>query len=302
MGWGTFNTSSYVNYSNSVTRNLDGTEKSLREVFKQREIHESLDPSKIVIRESCDSDDSPMSLPIIIALDVTGSMGYIAQSMVSTQLGSLMEGIINEPSIKYPHMMFMAVGDIACDRVPLQVSQFEADIRIAQQLTQIFVEGGGGGNDTESYDLPWYFAAKKTKTDSFNKRGKKGYIFTIGDEMPPNGVRKEQFSKVFGSSLQESTYSAADLLNMAEEQYDVFHIIVEEGNYARYCLNKVVSAWKNLLGRKALCLNDYTKLSEVIVSAIRVNEGEDPDNIINSIQDTSVKKAVSNAFYKGNTQ
>lgn len=300
MGMGTFSASAYRSYAKATTTNYDGSVKSVKEVFTQRNIHDSLDPKKIVLRESCDSEDSPESLPIIIGLDVTGSMGHIAHSMVSTQLGTLMEGILDEPSIKYPHMMFMAVGDAACDRVPLQVSQFEADIRIAQQLTNIYVEGGGGGNDTESYDLPWYFAATKTKIDSFDKRGKKGYIFTIGDEMPPAGVSSSGLLHTFGSHFQHSNYTSQQLLEMAQEKYNVFHIIVEEGSFARRALNRVVPAWKQLLGKRALCLKDYTKLSDVILAAIRVNEGEFPIDVVNSIQDGKVKDVIDHALFSNN--
>ncbi len=59
-------------------------------------------------------------------------------------------------------MMVMGIGDAWCDRVPLPVTPFETDIRIARQLEQIFLEHGGGGNNFESYNLPWYFAAKRT--------------------------------------------------------------------------------------------------------------------------------------------
>lgn len=297
---GTFSNVAYRAYASSTTTNYDGTAKSVHQVFTQRTVHGDLDPRKIVLRESCDSEDSPESFPIIIGLDVTGSMGYIAKDMVATQLGTLMEGILDEPSIKYPHMMFMAVGDAECDNVPLQVSQFEADIRIAQQLTNIFVESGGGGNDTESYDLPWYFAATKTKIDSFDKRGKKGYIFTIGDEMPPKGVTSRGLVTTFGTSFQESSYTSEQLLDMAQEKYHVFHIIVEEGSFARRALNRVVPAWKKLLGKRALCLKDYTKLSDVILAAIRVNEGEFPIDVVNSIQDSKTKDMVDHALFSNN--
>ncbi|HAO33838.1 MAG TPA: hypothetical protein DCQ84_12920, partial [Candidatus Competibacteraceae bacterium] len=58
-------------------------------------------------------------------------------------------------------------------------------IRIARQLRRLWLEKGGGGNACESYTLPWYFAATHTAIDCFEKRGKKGYLFTVGDEEPP---------------------------------------------------------------------------------------------------------------------
>lgn len=296
MGWGSFNRDAYTLYASASTMRMDGTAKSIREVFKQKTVHDDLDAKRIVLRESCDSEDHPESLPIIIGLDVTGSMGMIAHEIVKDQLGRLMEGILDEESIQHPHLMFMAIGDAACDDIPLQASQFESDIRIAQQLTDIYLEGGGGGNDTESYDLPWYFAATKTKIDSFDKRDKKGYLFTIGDEMSPAGVTKLQLERTFGTG-QYTDLTSGQMLEMAKEKYDVFHVIVEEGTYAKRELTKVCKSWTNLLGKRAIRLVNYKYLSEVIVSVIRVNEGEDPENVIDSFQDTKVKDVIRHALY-----
>jgi hypothetical protein len=87
---------------------------------------------------------------------------------------------------------------------------------------------------------------------------------------------------------------------MAQEKYHVFHIIVEEGSFARRALNRVVPAWKKLLGKRALCLKDYTKLSDVILAAIRVNEGEFPIDVVNSIQDSKTKDMVDHALFSNN--
>src|SRR4051812_3818980 len=45
-------------------------------------MHPDLDPKNIVIRESVDSPANPNSTPIIVAVDVTGSMGILATVLV----------------------------------------------------------------------------------------------------------------------------------------------------------------------------------------------------------------------------
>src|SRR5690606_25429877 len=114
----------------------------------------------------------------------TGSMGEIAGILAREGLGTLVESILDRKPVSDPHIMVMGVGDSSCDHAPLQASQFEPDIRVAEQLKNIYLEGGGGGNRHESYTLPWYFAAEKTDIDCV-KHGKKGIIFTFGDEECP---------------------------------------------------------------------------------------------------------------------
>lgn len=72
-------------------------------------------------------------------------------------------------------------------------------------------------------------------------------------------------------------------------------MIVEQGHFAMRHLDSVVSKWSNLLGQHALRLSDYTKLSEIIVSAIQVTEGDSVDKVVKSWSgDTSlvVAKAI----------
>ena len=58
--------------------------------------------------------------------------------------------------------LVMGIGDLAYDSAPIQASQFESDVRIAEQLDKIYFEGGGGGNAYESYTGVWYFGLKHT--------------------------------------------------------------------------------------------------------------------------------------------
>lgn len=268
MGSGTFDAGMYASFSAS-TRG-----KSTEEVYSAREMDKSLNPLGVKIRESRDSADHPYSTPIIVGIDVTGSMGMIADYLAREGLGTLFNGILDRKPVTDPQLMFMAIGDANYDRAPLQVSQFESDNRIVDQLTKIWIEHGGGGNSFESYNLPWYFAATHTVTDAMEKRGKRGYLFTIGDEQVPDPLTKDQIKKFIGDDVQ-SDLSSDDLLRMAQRDYDVFHVIIEEGSHARRYPDVVSSGWRNLLGQKVINLSDHKKLSEVIVSAIEVTEGAD---------------------------
>ena len=198
MGGGSWASTGRSYYSDTSIRAKSAS--NVKEVFKSSRINKALDPKDVKPRESCDSKDNPESTAIILALDVTGSMGNIAHEIASKGLGSLIEGIFQRKPVTDPHIMFMAVGDANCDSAPLQVSQFECDHRIVEQLTQIFVEQGGGGNCFESYDLPWYFAGTRTAIDCFKKRGHKGYLFTMGDEFPPDGLKADQRKEIFSTS------------------------------------------------------------------------------------------------------
>ncbi|MCY1166930.1 hypothetical protein D9M73_68840 [compost metagenome] len=268
MGAGTFDPGAYASFSAS-TRS-----KTTDEIYSSKSINSSLDPRGVKLRESRDSADNPQATPLIVAVDVTGSMGMIADVIAREGLGTLFTSILDRKPITDPHVMFMAVGDANTDRAPLQVSQFEADNRIVEQLTQIWLEKGGGGNSFESYNLPWYFAAMHTEHDSFVKRGKRGYLFTIGDEEVPAALTRDQIKAVCGDDI-EATLSTADLLAMAQRTYDVFHIVVMEGSHARQYGDRVAAGWKNLLGQRVIFLSDHKRLAETIVSAIEVAEGRD---------------------------
>ncbi len=274
MGYGRFTSTDWDSFTAHRTAG-----RSRNDVFS-RGLRATMDPRLLTagVRESRDSPDNPDSTPVIVGLDVTGSMGMIAEAIARRGLRTLFESIYDRQPVPDPHVMFMGVGDATCDQAPLQVSQFEADIRIAEQLVDLWLEGGGGGNSSESYTLPWLFAALHTATDAWSKRGRKGYLFTIGDEEPPEVLTAREQRRVLGQG-QRDLYTP-DVLRLVSRQWEVFHIIVEQGSHCQSGgLDRVVRKWTGLLGQRALRLVDYTRLPEVIVSAMQVNEGRNLDDV-----------------------
>lgn len=239
--------------------------KSASEIFTQnalRMAHESMNPNGVIFREARDSDVHPNTVPIILGLDVTGSMGHIPHELIKEGLPKLMGGII-QGDVPDPALLFLGIGDHECDRYPLQVGQFESgDKELDMWLTRTYIEGGGGGNAGESYLLAWYFAAFHTKIDAFEKRGQKGLLFTVGDEPGLKTLPASAIKEIMGQGQQ--TYTHLELLAEAQKRYDVYHISVLHSGQA---INADVE-WKELLGQNCLSIEDHREIPNVIKKII----------------------------------
>jgi hypothetical protein len=294
MGGGRFDTHDWAktrsNYSYSAKPTVD-------HIYTSRDMNPALDPKSITIRESRDSDANPQSTALIVGLDVTGSMGMVLDVMARQSLGTLVEEIYNRKPISDPHVMVMGIGDCECDRAPLQVTQFEAENQpLVTQMESIFLERGGGGNHHESYAAAWLFAAMKTSIDCFEKRGKRGYLFTVGDEGPTPKLFGQHIRGFLGLN-ETGDMDGRAILEKAQMTYDVFHVMVEEGSHFRQYGDRVRREWTEILGERAISLRDHEKLAEVVVSAIQVAEGAAHDDVVKSWSgDTSlvVADAIKN--------
>lgn len=248
------------------SESLGYTTKSADEIFEQnhkRQIHESMVASKALLREARDSDVHPHSVPIILALDVTGSMGHIPHYLVKEGLPNLMAGIIQR-GVADPQILFLPVGDHECDRYPLQVSQFESgDAELDMWLTRTYIESGGGGNLGESYNLAYYFGAMHTVTDAWEKRKEKGFLFTIGDEPCLNSLPASAIREIMGTTPQTG-YSTKELLEKAQEKYHVYHLHVMEGS-AGY---RSLKYWQELLGQHCIRVDNHQEISKIVAEIV----------------------------------
>lgn len=260
MGFGTYSITS------SVARNatLSDFNATNAEIFKAKALNNAMNPHGINFREARDNADHPDSMPIILALDVTGSMGSVPNFLVKNGLPKIMEKIFNGGE-KDPQILFLAIGDHECDSSPLQVGQFESnDESLDKWLKDVYLEGGGGGNSGESYHLAWYFAGKHTKTDSFEKRNKKGILFTIGDEPTIDNLPKENINKIMGTSHGEN-FSLDSILKSAQNMYDVYHIHVKTMTGQK---QETVEKWKKLLGQNLLIAEKAEDIADLISKTV----------------------------------
>ncbi len=274
MGYGSYSSKDWDDLK--TARNI-GSNSTVRDLYKSKEMKEYLNPKGVAYRESFDSIDSPASCAIIIGLDVTGSMGYLSEEIAKGALNRTMLEIYDKAPVKNPHIMFQAIGDSKSDEAPLQTTQFEADIRIVEQLLDVYFEGRGGGNGGESYLLSWYFAARHTKIDCYEKRKEKGFLFTIGDECCHKLLTPVEIKKVFGEDGWSC--SAGALFREASQKYEIFHIVIKAGSYRQ---QKSGEAWKKLIGSRAIELEqgDLDILPELFISLMQYARGIKEEEIV----------------------
>ena len=244
--------------------NLRYASKSADELFS-RSINDAMSPHGVMIRESRDCDEHPCTVPIVLALDVTGSMGSVPHYLVKEGLPKMMASMIQH-GVADPQVMFLAIGDHECDSSPLQVGQFESsDELLDKWLTSVFLEGGGGGNDGESYLLAWYFAANHTSIDSYEKRGKKGFLFTIGDEPTLKSIPGRTLKEIMGDG-QYGDVTAAELLSKASEKFNVYHLHVSQTTAGSR--RTTIDGWKQLLGDRLIMIERQTDVPAVIADTV----------------------------------
>ena len=257
------------------------------DIFRGNGLNEKYLPKFIHMRESRDSADSPNATPIIIGFDSTGSMGYLAAEIAKNSLNRTATMILDKRPVPDPHIMcaaFTSPGNSA-----LQVTQFEADIRVVEQLLDFSL---GGGNRYSYDSLVWYFALKHTAIDSFEKRGKKGFLFCIGDEIGDDGkgeiLSARNIRAVFGDDVPKG-YTTKALYAAASERYEIFHIVTG------FRTNTSLQTWEALLpGRNAVIEpDDIEYLAEVMISLMQLAGGASEAEVLSQWTDKAREVTAS---------
>jgi hypothetical protein len=255
-----------------------------------RTVHPKMNPYGVRVRESRDSDAHPRSQAVAVLFDVTGSMQGVPR-VLQAHLPKLMGLLIRKGYLDHPQILIGAIGDATCDAAPLQVGQFESGIEIEEDLGKLYLEGGG--HITESYELALYFMARHTAIDCHEKRGQRGYLFVIGDEIPYAKVKRQEVEAIVGDGLQ-SSIPVEKVVAELQRTYDVYHVLPKmTSNWNNPVVHR---RWVELLGQNALRLEQPAAICELIASTIGVAEGKvDLEHLTDDLREAGSSAAVARA-------
>lgn len=293
MGGGSWDVGSYtarVNTAKAAGKSTFDYDDKIR-AGKVSTVNPLLDPTATagpaspfagkVMREVCVTDEHPDPTAILIWLDVTGS-NIAAAKQVHAKLSSLQAYLKQGNFCADPQINVSAVGDANSDKFPLQFGQFESDNRLDDQIAALILEGAGGGQQCETYELGAYMAARHVHQEPYELYGKKGFVFFIGDEMPYDTVKNDYsrghyyggghtLESLTGDTLAEPLSTKA-LFDELKRKNHVFFLFQKRGAYAP---DEIIPAWVKVLGRENIVeLDDPNMVVEVIAALIARFEGE----------------------------
>merc|ERR550514_1331523 len=240
-----------------------GFSAAASQVLSQRGLHQDVDPRGRAL--TCEAKS-----PVVVAIDVTGSMGNwtkIIYDKLPMFYGQLkMQGYLEDPSIS-----FAAVGDHASDRAPLQACDFAQGLAIDDMVAKLWLEGGGGFNRCESYELAAHYYASGAV--SCPGATSKPFFFFTGDEGCYDAVEAEAQLQWLPPGTQRE--GAPLIFERLKEKYQVFLL---KKPYMGKTSSKTEAAikqqWRELIGQdRILMLSDPKAVVDIMLGVVAVVTG-----------------------------
>jgi predicted protein tyrosine phosphatase len=103
------------------------------------------------------------------------------------------------------------------------------------------------------------------------KRGKRGYLFITGDELPYPAVSRHQVAALFGEALDEDI-PIEEVIAAASESYHCFFLIPDKHRRQR-CEPR----WRELMGERVICMDAADDTCAVAAALVALTEKALPD-------------------------
>lgn len=174
---------------------------------------------------------------------------------------------------------FAAVGDATCDDYPLQVRPFAKDADLETRMKELVIEGGGGGQTTESYELGALYSLRNVSMPN----AVNPILIFIGDEQPYDFVDPEQ-AKTYARVEIVEHIPTHKIFEELKRKYAVYFVQKPYGvsgtpreNRMSDIDQRVYRAWLSLIGEDHIAfLPDAGRIVDVILGIFAKETGKIP--------------------------
>jgi len=215
--------------------------------------------------------DTKSTAPLVIACDVTGSMGEWPATIFSKLPYLDLEG--QEYLGEDMEISFAAVGDVFSDTYPLQVRPFGRGKELEARLKELIIEGNGGGQTCESYDVAAYYYSHNVDMPNAIKPI---FIF-IGDEGLYDFLDKDKTSELCHIDKVERI-GVEKVIKELQNKFAVYLVRKPYGTNNVDATSptdiKIQEQWAGLLGADHVCiLPDASRVVDVIFGILARETG-----------------------------
>jgi len=178
--------------------------------------------------------------PVLVAVDVTGSMAnwpfeiFDRLPLLYNTLSQYRDDLA---------ICFAAIGDAACDRWPLQVTDFAHGYDLEQLLAALYGEGGGG-DAPESYGLFAHWVNTHVKVHS---AADKPFLIVFGDVTMHPTVPRKQIADLLGDRVSRDV-DAVDAWREVCERWNVWFLRRPTGRQG----DEVDRQWGKAIGEQKI--------------------------------------------------
>ena len=255
----------------------------------QDAVSKSIDPSGLVP----DSIATDCKAPLVVACDVTGSMGESPATIFSKC------PYLDIESKEYLgddfEISFAAIGDAYTDDYPLQVRSFARGTELKKKLKELVVEGGGGGQSRESYELAALYYARHV---SMPKAINPIFIF-ISDEGLYDFVDKQQ-AKQWTHTTLSKRMSFEQVFAALKRKFAVYAIRQPYQKTGKDSMSeadkRIHKQWASVVGEDHMAfLPDAARIVDVIFGILAKETGK-IDYFLEEIKGRQTAKQVKTAM------
>jgi hypothetical protein len=225
--------------------------------------------------------------PLVVLVDVTGSMGDWPATMFSKL--PYMDNECKEYLGEDMEISFAAVGDVTSDQYPIQVRPFAKGRDMEKQLKELIIEGNGGAQARESYEVTALYYAHNADMP----KARRPIMIIIGDEGFYSTISKEH-AKMANVKLA-SAIDANDVFDDLKEKFSIYLIRKPYNHYGGEDAH-IQKQWEEILGKEHVAILPSADRVVDVIFGILAKEKDMLDYFRGEIEDRQRPDQVDTVY------